>query len=325
MPSSRTNAGTGLGILVGVLCVVAITLSGLLGVIVLERTSLTSRAVVDRLDGAAGVVRRFAGRMAAGPFAAAAGRASGRVKGFSGRADSPLRRDLMLTETRGTAGRSLPAASAPAVGGLSEGDPGTTSDEPAAASHAGRTERTPREWMRFLDTLRRHSDRKGLGYRGAPLTMVAYLDLTDPYSARHLKTVLPVLARQFVRSGTLFYRVRHRPMGNLHPRGVAAANAAECAARQGVFWRFTILAALDRDRLGEGELIRIGRRAGVHHMDEFRRCVKGRKQLARVKREGEIARGLGVYSTPTLRLGDRLMAGPTPVDQVKRVIRHLRD
>lgn len=325
MSSTRTNEGTGLSILVGILFVVAVALSGLLGAIVLQRTSLTTRAVVDRLDGATRPVRRFVGRMTSNPLAAAVGRASGSPEGLAGSVEGAPRRDLMLTENRGTADRSLPAASAPAVGGLRAGDPGETSEEPPRESPAGRTGRTAREWMRLLDTLRRHSDSKGLGNRRAPLTMVAYLDLTDPYSARHLKTVLPVLARRYVRSDTLFYRVRHRPMDNLHPRGVAAANAAECAARQGVFWRFTVLAALNRDRLSEGELIRIGRRAGVHETDEFRRCVKGRKQLARVKREGEVARGIGVHSTPTLRLEDRLMAGPTRVSQLERVIRHLRN
>lgn len=327
MASDRTSGGYGLPVLVGVLLFMVVALTGFLGVVVLKRTALSAERVREALEETARPVVQFAGSLRAGVFDAAVSTVDVTlaVPGASaGEHRRTVRRDLMVTlESETTPSRASVPASAPAVGGFTEGATGR--EETPRESVSEGEHPTPREWMRKLDSLRRHPMRKALGNPGAPLTLVVYLDLADPYSVRHLQVVLPALVRRFVRSDTVFYRVRHRPMDTLHPRAVAAANAAECAADQGTFWRFVVLAAADRDRLTEKRLIRIARRAGVRDLDVFHRCVRDRDKLARVKREGETARRLGVHSPPTVRIGDRLMPGPISVDQLERVVRRLTD
>lgn len=329
MTFNRTPGSPGLSVLVGLLLFMTVTLSGLLGMVVLERTTLSADGVQERLEEPLRPALRYVAHLPDGALDYV-GRDVGSILPVRGTSAAEsrriVRRDLMVTAWAKTTEPGTPVpASTPAVGGFTEGgtEPEGPPLEASRASTSDGKRLSPREWMRLMDSVRRHPARKALGNPRAPMTVVVYLDFVDPYSVRHLEFVLPALVRRFVRSDTVFYRVRHRPMDRLHPRAVAAANAAECAAEQEAFWRFTVLAAATRDQPTEERLIRLARRAGVRHVKAFRRCVRDREKLARVKREGEIARGLGVQSTPTLRIEDRLLAGPVSVPRLERVLRRL--
>jgi len=90
---------------------------------------------------------------------------------------------------------------------------------------------------------------------------------------------------------------KHRPLKRFGPSAVAAATAADCAHRQGLFWRmhdhlFSDYLA-NRRGVFEDEAMSIGL-----DMDEFVACQR-RSESPAVVSDAEEADRLGIVSTPT--------------------------
>ena len=91
-----------------------------------------------------------------------------------------------------------------------------------------------------VDPLRDHVR----GPTDAPVTLVEYADFQCPYCGNAYAVVGELLER--FGDGVRFV-FRHMPLADLHPRAMAAAEAAEAAGAQGRFWEM-------HDRLFEHQL-----------------------------------------------------------------------
>jgi protein-disulfide isomerase len=73
------------------------------------------------------------------------------------------------------------------------------------------------------------------GSTSAPVVMVGFTDFECPFCARFVLEKFGRLEKEFVSSGHIQYGFRHAPLKR-HRLARPAAQAAECAARQGKFW-----------------------------------------------------------------------------------------
>jgi protein-disulfide isomerase len=78
-----------------------------------------------------------------------------------------------------------------------------------------------------------------IGSADAPVTLVEFSDYQCPFCKRHATTVMPQLIKDYVDTGKVRFVMRELPIENLHPRAVAAAEAALCAGDQGKYWEMS--------------------------------------------------------------------------------------
>jgi protein-disulfide isomerase len=140
----------------------------------------------------------------------------------------------------------------------------------------------------------------------APL-LVEYGDYECPYSRQAFRAIERVERRL---EGGLRFAFRHFPLTEIHPHALAAAAAAEAAAKQDRFWDmhetlFHRQAALeDEDIRGYASDLRLD----LARFDEDR---AGDAVLARIRRDVESGLATGeVRGTPTLFVNGFVYRGP---------------
>jgi protein-disulfide isomerase len=76
-----------------------------------------------------------------------------------------------------------------------------------------------------------------LGKSDAPVTIVEFSDFECPYCARFMKDTYPQIKTKYIDTGKVRVVFRHFPL-SFHASAQKAAEAGECAARQGKFSEF---------------------------------------------------------------------------------------
>jgi protein-disulfide isomerase len=152
--------------------------------------------------------------------------------------------------------------------------------------------------------------RPARGPADAPVTIVEFTDYGCPHCRRHTTEVLPALLTRY--GDTLRYVVRHFPIPALTGNAIGAAEAAECAHRQGLFWEYKDALLRRSDELS-GDLLRSQAEAVGLDMDRFDRCMTDRAALDVVERDILAGWELGVTGTPTFFINGRRFTGRMPL------------
>jgi protein-disulfide isomerase len=105
------------------------------------------------------------------------------------------------------------------------------------------------------------------------------------------------------------------PLG-MHSYALPAAEAAECAADQGAYWRMHELLFAKQKDLATANYVALAGELGLN-VREFEACLDSDNTLKRVKAHVNEAQRLGVRSTPVFFLG-RVRADGS-VDLLKRI------
>lgn len=150
------------------------------------------------------------------------------------------------------------------------------------------------------------------GNQNARVALIEYSDFQCPFCGKFAREVLPDLQEKYVRSGRILLAFRHFPLP-MHPFAHKAAEASECAGRQGRFWPmhdllFRDAAALDRSRFDAS-----AQALGVD-MKRFAECLEG-QAAQRVERDAAGGRALLVSATPTFFAGTLEPGGLVKVTQ----------
>jgi protein-disulfide isomerase len=140
-----------------------------------------------------------------------------------------------------------------------------------------------------------------LGQAGSPVTLVEFSDFTCPYC----QLFRPVLEK-FVaeRAGRVKLHFKPFPIES-HPRAAEAAQAAEWARDQGIFWTFHDLLFEHPHALGDEALAGYAREAGKDGADLLAALESGRYR-DKVQGSQAEARAAGLRGTPTLYFDGRL-------------------
>jgi protein-disulfide isomerase len=135
--------------------------------------------------------------------------------------------------------------------------------------------------------------------RGSPdgHLVIEYGDYECPYS-RQAFHAIEVVEQQL--SGNMRFAFRHFPLTSIHPHALAAAAAAEAAARQGRFWDMHELLFHRQKALEDSDLRRYAAQLGLD-VAAFDRDRASSEVADRIRRDvdGGLASGQ-VMGTPTL-------------------------
>jgi protein-disulfide isomerase len=131
--------------------------------------------------------------------------------------------------------------------------------------------------------------------------MVAFSDFECPFCGRFAREILPEIKAKYIDTGKIRFFFRHLPLAGIHPRAVPAAEAAECAARQGRFWDFHDQLFTDPKKLQDADLAAHARTVRLDQT-EFSACRKGQSSK-RVQEDANLAVSLQLNATPVFLLG----------------------
>jgi rhodanese-related sulfurtransferase/uncharacterized membrane protein len=150
----------------------------------------------------------------------------------------------------------------------------------------------------------------------AAVTVVEFGDLECPVCAPAEATAREIRKKY---GSQIRFVFRHFPLGRIHPQAERAAEASECAAGQGKFWE-----ALEKFYKGQADLSEaaLARYAGELSLDvaRFRQCLLGGEMAARIRRDVEDGRALGVRATPTFFVGPKMIEGPLEPAEFARLL-----
>ncbi len=133
------------------------------------------------------------------------------------------------------------------------------------------------------------------GDENAPCVLVEYGDYQCPH-CRAAHPIIRGLQRHF--GQRLLFAFRNFPLTNIHPMAEAAAETAEFAGANGVFWQMHDEIFQNQDRLGPALLAELVQGLGKS-VDDWNRSLEQGTYAARV--ESDFAGGVrsGVNGTPT--------------------------
>ena len=135
--------------------------------------------------------------------------------------------------------------------------------------------------------------------RGSPAgrLIIEYGDYECPYSRQAFHAIEQVEQQL---AGKVRFAFRHFPLTGIHPHALAAATAAEAAARQGRFWDMHELLFHRQKALEHGDLLRYAAQLGLD-VAVFDQDRGSAGVLERVRRDVDSALASGqVLGTPTL-------------------------
>ena len=158
-----------------------------------------------------------------------------------------------------------------------------------------------------------------LGEASAPVTLVEFSDYQCPFCKRHATTVMPELVKQYVDSGKVRLVMREMPIENIHPRALAASNAALCAREQGQYWAMHDLLFANQQKLQPEDLKAHAVTLGLDTA-AFDSCLDENRFAAEIKAGQDEGRKLGISGTPSFVAGlsDKSDAGKVHVTEFIR-------
>ena len=139
------------------------------------------------------------------------------------------------------------------------------------------------------------------GNDNAPLVLVELTDFQCPFCARHVKSVMPEISKNYVSTGKLKYVVLDFPLP-FHKNAEKAAEAAHCAESQGKYWEMHELLFANQKALDTEHLIGYATQLGLD-TDAFKNCLESGQLAKKVQASKTEGTSAGVTGTPTLFLG----------------------
>jgi protein-disulfide isomerase/rhodanese-related sulfurtransferase len=157
------------------------------------------------------------------------------------------------------------------------------------------------------------------GNPNAAVTVVEFGDLECPACGREEPVAREIRAKY---ANQIRFVFRQFPLTHTHPFSERMAEASECAGQQGKFWE-----ALDEiysrqdDSTSEQGLQRDAANIGLD-LAKFNQCMASGAEAARVKRDQEDGKALGVdlSGTPTFFIGRHAAPGVPDLDELSRLI-----
>jgi protein-disulfide isomerase len=168
------------------------------------------------------------------------------------------------------------------------------------------------------------------GFRGyikgsadAPVEITEFADYQCPFCQTFATLQMPTLDERLIKTGRVRWRYRDFPLQQ-HPFARLAAHSAACADEQGKYWE-----QHQGIYEGQSEWAAVRNAAPVFRnyakvagldLDRYDACMKAGKYAGRIQASYNEGVQLGVSSTPTLLVGDRLYRGRFDSDAIIKLV-----
>jgi protein-disulfide isomerase/rhodanese-related sulfurtransferase len=153
------------------------------------------------------------------------------------------------------------------------------------------------------------------GNPNAAVTVVEFGDFECPVCGREEPVAKKIRSKYADRIRFVF---RQFPIHS-HQFAKRMAEASECAADQGKFWEAVETIYAHQDDLSEDRLKRDAADIGLD-MGKFNQCMESGADAARVERDREDGKALGVVGTPTIFVGHQVLSGVPDLEDFSRAI-----
>jgi len=140
------------------------------------------------------------------------------------------------------------------------------------------------------------------GGADAVVTVVEYSDYQCPFCKRHATTVFPELIKLYGDSGRVRFVMREMPIVNIHPRAMAASQAALCANDQGKYWAMHDQLFLDQRALADADLKAHAATIGLD-TTAFGACFDTQRHGGTIAEHQKEAASMGIAGTPSFVIG----------------------
>jgi protein-disulfide isomerase len=168
------------------------------------------------------------------------------------------------------------------------------------------------------------------GFRGyikgsadAPVEITEYADYQCPFCQTFATLQMPTIEERLIRTGRLRWRYRDFPLQQ-HSFSRLAAHSAACADEQGKYWeqhqRIYDGQAEWASQGDAGPTFRQYAQANGLDLQRYDACMKSGKYAGRIQASYEEGARVGVSSTPTLLVGNRLYQGRLDSDAIRRLV-----
>jgi protein-disulfide isomerase len=168
------------------------------------------------------------------------------------------------------------------------------------------------------------------GFRGyvkgspeAPVEITEFADYQCPFCQTFATLQMPTIEDRLIKTGRVRWRYRDFPLQQ-HSYARLAAHSAACAHEQGKYWE-------QHDRIYEGQSEWAGARNAAPifrdyaqaiglNLEQYEACMNAGKYAGRIQASLNEGVQLGVNSTPTLLVGDRLYRGRFDSDAIIKLV-----
>lgn len=147
------------------------------------------------------------------------------------------------------------------------------------------------------------------------VALVEFTDYECPFCRAYTSNTAGAVDTQLIDSGVLRHVILNFPLEAIHQRARAAAEAAECAGRQGRYWEMHAHLFSDPSHLLPNAFVSAGEALGLDEAS-FASCLSG-EAAGRISADIQEGQRLGVQGTPTFFLG--IVQSDGSIELVKRV------
>ena len=157
----------------------------------------------------------------------------------------------------------------------------------------------------------------------APLWVIEVSDFQCPYCKQWHDETYKTFLDEFVRTGKVRLAYVNFPLAQ-HQYAWPAAESAMCAGAQGKFWQmhdalFNTQSNWENLPAPAAFFDSLATAQGVDSQ-RWRQCVQSGKMRAWIQADHDRAEKAGAASTPSFMIGDKLLVGAQPIDELRRAI-----
>jgi protein-disulfide isomerase len=161
------------------------------------------------------------------------------------------------------------------------------------------------------------------GSATAPVWVIIASDFQCPYCKEWHDATYPALHNEFVKTGKVRVAYVNFPLA-IHAQAWTSAEAAMCAGAQGKFWEMHDAIFDNQKRWASGPspaavFDSLARTTGVD-MGRWRDCIRNGVTKPLIQADHARAAGAGIRSTPSILIGNDLLAGAHPIESLRGVI-----
>jgi protein-disulfide isomerase len=168
---------------------------------------------------------------------------------------------------------------------------------------------------------------KFMGQAGAPVTVLIFSDFQCPFCGQVARGAEKQLIDEYIAGGQVRLEYRHYIVvdGNVGgSESRRAAEASECAAEQGQFWKYHDMVFANQQGEGRGAFAdrRLEAFAEVIGLDtqQFNACFSANRYAGAVRSDEQLAAQYGVTGTPTVFVNGVRVEDPIDFAEYQRLI-----
>jgi len=168
---------------------------------------------------------------------------------------------------------------------------------------------------KFLELPKVTAEDRMKGPENAPITIIEFSDFQCPYCKAASDTVKEVLAQY---PDKIKFVHKHLPLP-IHENAQYAAEAAECAGDQGMFFEMSDLLFANQTKLDKASIQNYSWRLRLNNK-KFNECLDSGKFKGKISADAKVAEEYSISGTPAFFVNDQFVGGVLSLEQFKVMI-----